>query len=402
MAAIGKEKDKNPTVKSDMFPRFKRELDYTKEAVNKRCDWLEKMTGTKIKHLRAFSEDPNNTKGNIENLIGMTQVPIGITGPLLIDGDYAKGTFFVPMATTEGALITDYGTGMLLVTKSGGVRVSILSNTIHISPVFLVCNLDKAKELIKWIDANFKNIKAEAEKTTHHGKLLAIKPIIAGRRLILKFCYDSGDAQGLNMINKATEAACTYIQNATKTEYYLRSKYSAVKNVSMSNIYQGYGRAVFAEAVIQKNLLKFFGTTPEAMNKYSTSGMLVSVHSGIVGMTAHIANAIAGIYIACGQDVADVSTSHIGISMCEVTEEGDLYISLYIPNLLVGTVGGGTGLATQKECLNIMDCYGSNKVNKFAEIVTAACLAGELSVLLALVTGVYVEAHEKLGRNKTK
>ncbi len=251
-------KEKRANSKStNIFPRFIRELDYSKEIINKRCDWLEKEAGVKIKHLRSFSQPSESTKGNIENLIGMTQVPVGINGPLLIDGDHAKGAFFVPMATTEGALITDYSIGMLLATRAGGVSASVLSNTIHISPVFFVKNLKEAKELIKWVDLNFTKIKKETEKTTRHGKLLAIMPVIAGRRAVFKFCYDSKDAQGLNMINKATNAACMYISNITKKDFYLRSKFSSVKNTAMSNIHRGYGREVFADCIIPKVMLGF-------------------------------------------------------------------------------------------------------------------------------------------------
>ncbi len=384
------------------FPRFSGDTDYSKKAINARCNWLEKHTGYKLRNLRKFSEDPKQVKGNIENFIGMVKVPVGINGPLLVNGDYAKGVFFVPMATTEGALITDYSTGMLILSKSGGVNVSILGESIHISPVFFVENLAKAKKFIIFIEKNFKKIKRRADSTTNHGKLLRIEPYIAGRRVILKFCYNTGDAQGLNMINKATDKACKYISEVTSKRYYLRSKFSSVKSVSAHNIHHGYGKEIFAECIVSKEILKFLGTTPEDIYNYAASGMLVSSHSGSIGMTAHIANAITAIYIACGQDVADVSTSHIGVTMCEVTGENDLYISLYVPNLLIGTVGGGTGLPTQRECLDIMGCYGTKKVNKFAEIIAASCLAGELSVLVALVTGVYVTAHEKLGRNKNE
>lgn len=117
-------------------------------------------------------------------------------------------------------------------------------------------------------------------------------------------------------------------------------------------------------------------------------------------MSAQIANAVTAVFIACGQDVADVSVSHVGVSMCETTEQGDLYVSTCIPNLFVGTIGGGTNLGTQRECLEIMGCYGADKVNKFAEIIGGVVLAGEINVLTALVSKVYVEAHEKYGRNK--
>jgi hydroxymethylglutaryl-CoA reductase (NADPH) len=383
-----------------IFPRFKRDLDYSHKALNMRCDWLEKKVNTKIKYLRRFSENPENAKGNIENMIGMAQVPVGINGPLLVKGSFAKGNFFVPMATTEGALITDYNTGMTIITKSSGASVKILKDVIHISPVFFVETLDQSQKFIILIKKHYKKIKDAAESTTMHGKLIGIEPYLVGRRVILKFIYNTCDAQGLNMINKATNVACRYISDISNRRYYLRSKFSSVKIVSMNNIHNGYGKAIFTECIISRDILKFFGTTPEEIYNYAVSGMLVSIYSGIIGLTAHIANAIAAIYIACGQDAADVSTSHIGITVCEVTEQKDLYVSLYIPNLLVGTVGGGTGLSTQKECLEIMECYGKGKSGKFAEIIAASCLAGEISVLIALVTGAYVDAHERLGRNK--
>ena len=377
-------------------------LDYTKEFIQKRIDWLSKKMDVKLEHIGNFSEDPENFRGNIENLIGAAQIPIGITGPLLINGEHAKGEFYVPMATTEGAMITDYNAGMRIVTKSGGLNAAVISNKIHISPVFFVKNLWEAEQLMKWVESNFKRIIQEAEGTTKHGKLLEIIPIIAGRRLILKFCYNAQDAHGMNMINKATEAACKFISKETGKKYFLRSRYSSVKTVSASNIFQGYGRAVFADGIIARKNLELFGITPEDIYAQYSSGILASVHSGMVGVTAHIANGLTGIFAACGQDLADISTSHIGVSMCEVTEEKDLYISLYIPNLLIGTVGGGTALATQKECLQIMGCYGSGKADKFAEIIVSACLAGELAVLASLAAGTFVEAHEKFGRNKPK
>ncbi len=381
------------------IPKFTNR-NYEKEFIKKRLKWLSKQINYKLKHIGYFSEDPRNFKGNIENLIGVCQIPIGIAGPLLINGKNAKGYFYIPMATTEGALVATYHQGMRIITKAGGVNASILSGQIHISPVFFVEGLSDAQRFIKWVNSNFSFIKQEAEKTTDHGKLLKINSIIMGRRVVLKFIYNTQDAQGMNMINVATETACKYIMERTEKRFYLRSKFSSVKVASFSNIHRGYGKEVFVDCIIPREIIKIFKTTPEKLYDYYTSCLLVNTHASTLGMTAHIANGITAIYIACGQDVADVSTSHIGISMCELTEKKDLYISLYIPNLLVGTIGGGTGLGTQKECLNILGCYGGGKVNKLAEIITAASLAGELSVLIAVVNGTFVPAHQRLGRNK--
>jgi len=384
------------------IPKFGK-AEYEKESIEERREWVSKVTGCELKHIGCYSEDSRNMKGNIENLIGVCQIPLGIAGPLLIKGDYANGYFYVPMATTEGALVLVYHMGMKLITLSGGARVKVIKDNVHISPMFYVKDLVDAEEFIGWIRENTLLIKKEAEATTKHGKLLAIDPFLMGRRVILKLSFFTEDAHGLNMINKACEAACEFIKKETRRKYILRSHFSSIKSVSTNNIHIGQAKCVFAEFTLPKRVLKrFFNITPEEVEKYFISTLLASTYAGRISEDAQIANGIAAIFIACGQDVADVSVSHIGRSMCEVTEEGDLYVSTYIPNLFVGTVGGGTGLSTQRECLEILGCYGSGKAKKFTEIVAASILAGEIAVLLALVSGNYVEAHERHGRNKPK
>ncbi|MBF0479396.1 MAG: 3-hydroxy-3-methylglutaryl-CoA reductase, partial [Candidatus Omnitrophica bacterium] len=165
---------------------------------------------------------------------------------------------------------------------------------------------------------------------------------------------------------RATEAACKYISKKTNKKYCLRSHYSSIKGASSNIIHQGQAKAIFADIIIPKKILaKYLRVTPEETAAYYMSSLVTAVYANRLGHSAHIANGITAIFIACGQDVADVSVSHIGISSAEVTETGDLYVSTLIPNLFVGTVGGGTGLGTQKECLQILDCYGKNKVKKF-------------------------------------
>lgn len=204
------------------------------------------------------------------------------------------------------------------------------------------------------------------------------------------------------MINKATDSACKWIAAKKRKKYIIRSNFSSIKKVSAHNMIKGYGKALFAEVNIPREKLESFGTTPEAIYKHYMSSLLAGTYAGMVGANCHVANGITAVYIACGQDVADISTSHVGTTGCEINEKGGLYVSLYIPNLLVGTVGGGVSLGTQRECLEIIGCYGANKVNKFAEIVVSLALAGEVAVALALATGTYVEAHEKYGRNRPK
>ncbi|MCX5727038.1 MAG: hydroxymethylglutaryl-CoA reductase [Candidatus Saganbacteria bacterium] len=374
--------------------------EYSKDEINKRIQNLEQKIGFKLKHIPNFIEPTKNYCGNVEKLIGTVQIPVGITGPIKINGEHAQGDFYVPFATLEGAIVTTYNAGMHVLTKSGGVTTKVLGEDVHISPLFLVNNLRDAEAFIEWIDKNLSAIKKEAEITTKHGKLKKISPFIMGRRVVLKFSYDSADAQGLNMVNVATEKACQFISERTHKKYFIRSNYSSIKKFSTHNIALGYGKAVFAEAVIPEKNLRLLRVTPQEMFQQFISCYYVSSHAGMIGINAQITNGLTAIFLACGQDPADISTAHVGYGMCEITEEGDLYVCNYLPNLLIGTVGGGTGLAAQRECLEIMDCYGNGKVKKLAEIIAATTLAGEVATTAAIANGTFVQAHANFGRNK--
>jgi len=379
-----------------------RNKDYNSDYVKKRREWLENKTGVNLPHLSSYSIKEEDFRGNIENFIGVCQVPVGIAGPLKINGEEAKGNYYVPLATTEGALVLTYHRGMRVLTRSGGADVRVLDEEIHIAPAFYVDDLKDAERFVKWLKTNFKKIKKVAESTTSHGKLMKIDPIILGRRVIAKFSYNTADAQGLNMVNKACLKACEFIEAETRKEYMLRSNYSAIKKASNNIFHLGQGKAVFADITIPRDTMRLFGVTPGETARYFNSTLLSTTQAGTLGGNAHIANGIAALFIACGQDVADVSVSHVGISMCEKTPDDSLYVSVYIPNVFIGTVGGGTGLGTQKECLEILGCYGSGKAKKFAEIVGATVLAGEIAVLAALTGRTYVKAHEKYGRNRPR
>lgn len=391
---------KAPSKTSSKVPHNTR-YDYDEKFIQERRAWLEEKTETKLKHVGHYSFPTEELKGNIEQFIGVAQVPIGITGPLKITGEHAQGEYYVPLATTEGALVMTYNRGMRVLSEAGGVRCWIDSDEIHISPSFPVEPYE-GHSFISWVQRHFHILKEKAEETTQHGKLLKIEPFLIGDRVVLKFVFYTADAHGLNMINKATEAACKYIQAETGKPFYQRSNFSSVKKASPENIHKGYGKSVFAEAVIPAKVLKLIQVTPQQMFDYYYSGLYSSFQAGVQGVNGHTANGIAAIFLACGQDIADVAMSHVGSFFCSITKEGDLRVNLQMPNILVGTVGGGTALGTQKECLELLGCYGAGKAKKFAEIVTATALAGELTVISAVITGTYVQAHEKYGRNKPK
>jgi hydroxymethylglutaryl-CoA reductase (NADPH) len=388
------------------IPKTKQQNDYSKEVIINRIKWLEEKTNVKLFHITQFSEDPEKFKGNIENLIGCAQIPIGIAGPLKVVGEYANGEFYIPMATTEGALLTSYQTGMRIVTKAGGVKVKILKDEMHISPVFVFNSLNEIDKFAKWIDDNLHQIKKEAEETTRFGKLLEIEKIIIPKRIFLRFVYNTADAMGMNMINFATDQACkfilkNYVYKNEIEKFFIRPGFSSDKKVSFFNIFKGFGKAVFAEVIVPKEVLRLLKISSEDFFEYYKSFISGNIYTGMVYMNGQISNAIASIFIACGQDVAHTINSAIGISSCEVTKEKNLYFSTYLPNLLVGTVGGGTNLATQRECLEILDCYGIGKSKKFAEIVAATVLTGDLSIGAAIINGSFIEGHKKLGRKNS-
>lgn len=389
-----------PLHRDDLPPRYK-EFDFAPQFVQARREWLTRKTSVPLDHIALMSEPTQNLQGNIENLIGVTHVPLGIAGPIRVNGEDAKGLFYVPMATTEGAITYTYTRGMHLVSLAGGANTRMVRNELHISPIFVFENLEAAQTFTVWLGNHFEQIKSEAEKTTRHGRLLRLDPYIFDRSVAVKFCYATGDAMGLNMINIATEAACQWIvPQVHPEEFFLRSNFSSVKKVSAHNYaVAGFGKTIMADVTIPRALLKrLFRVSPETMARYCHLSFVSSAHAGMVGMNGHSANGLTAVFIACGQDVANVVDSQASVSSCEVTKQGDLYVSVKIPNLVVGTVGGGMDLGSQRECLEILGCYGTGKVRKFSEILTATVLAGEIAVAAAICTGTFVSAHKKYGR----
>ncbi len=375
--------------------------DYEEKNIRNRVKWLKKMTNTKLKSILDFSESTTHMRGNIENLIGVAKIPIGLCGPIKINGEYAKGYFLIPLATTEGVLVTSYHKGMIVLSKSDGVSTKIIRDEIHISPVFKLYSSHKKKNFCIWIKSNFKKIKKEAESTTKHGKLLYIETNSIDNLVILRFVYNTADAMGMNMINKATLTAVEYISKNTKIkDYFIRSNFSSDKKPCLENLKRGYGKSVLATAIVKKKYLELLQTTPRQIYEYYRTIEKISQKCKMIGMNGQFANGLAALFIACGQDIASVANSALGISGCNITKNDDLQVYLYLPNLVIGTVGGGTGLSTQKECLSILECYGKNKAKKLAEIAAATLLAGELSIAASVAGGTFVRTHERLGRNR--
>ncbi len=350
-----------------------------------------------------YSFDPAKLPGNIENFTGVAQVPIGIAGPLLINGEHAQGEFYVPLATTEGSLVSSYNRGMRLLTESGGVKTTVVDDAMQRAPVFVCADALQAREFGRWVEENLSAIRGAAEATTRIGKLRNIQQFAVGPLRYLRFNFTTGDAAGQNMTGKATYAACEWIKHnhPLHPEYFLSGNIDTDKKHSQLNMLLGRGKRVVAEAVLRGDILQqLMHITAADLDSTRDIQMAGAFLAGSSNNGAHAANALAALFIATGQDAANIAESHAAITYTRVLPNGDFYWSITLPSLIVATYGGGTGLATQKECLEMLGCYGKGKVNKFAEICAAVVLAGETSLASAMLHGDWVTAHEKFGRNR--
>ena len=388
-----------PTIK---IPRDNLD-DYSPEVIQQRQRFVEEFTGKKLEHIPHYSFDPHRVMGNTESFTGIAQVPLGFAGPLTVHGEHAQGDFLIPLATAEGTLVASYNRGMKILNLCGGVKVSVIGDAMQRAPVFVFEDARAAREFVGWVQANLTQIRDEAEATSSVAKLQYIDPYMAGKFAFLRFNFTTGDAAGQNMVGRATFAACSWILDNYDgiQHFYLESNLATDKKASQVNIMHTRGKRVTAEAVIKKNVLvQHMRVQPDALFYHYNVANIGAILSGANNNGLHSANGITAMFIATGQDVANVSESSAGILYTELTPEQDLYMALTIPSLIVATFGGGTGLATQRECLELLGCYGKGQVLKLAEIVAAVALAGEISLASAISSSDWVSSHERYGRNR--
>ena len=379
------------------------ENDYTREAARARRDFLREQTGAELEHVAQFSFDPSSLPGNVEQFLGVAQVPIGVAGPLLVDGEHARGEYYVPLATAEGTLVASYNRGMKLLREAGGVTTTVVDDAMQRAPAFVFDSAREARAFGNWLQEHFEEIKRAAESTTRSGQLRDIEQYSASRILFTRFNYTTGDAAGQNLTGKATQAACAWIiaNQPTVRHYYLESNFATDKKSSQVNMLHTRGKRVVAEATIPSELIeRHMHISSAEMFRARQVSNLGGFMSGVNNNGAHSANGITALFIATGQDVANVAESSAAFVFAELGPCGEYYYSVTIPSLIVATYGGGTGLATQRECLELLGCYGSGNVRKFAEIVAATVLCGELSLGSAVVAEEWVNAHDLYGRNR--
>lgn len=380
-----------------------REDDYSPGAAAKRREFAGEMSGASLDHVSRFSLPPESLPGNIEHFIGAAQVPIGLAGPLLVNGEHAQGEFYVPMATTEGTLVASYNRGMKMLRAVGGVKVTVVDDAMQRAPAFIFDSAREARDFIGWLDDHLEEVRDRAEATTGTGKLRDIERYVAGRFAYTRFNYTTGDAAGQNMTGKATWAACEWIksENPAVNDYMLEAQLATDKKHSQINTLHTRGKRVIAEAVIPNEAFtEYMNVTSRQVFQARQISSLGGFLSGTAANAAHPANGIAAIFIATGQDAANVAESHAAVAYAELREDDDYYYSITLPSLIVATHGGGTGLATQRECLELLGCSGTGKAHKLAEIVGATVLCGELSLGAAVVADEWVSSHDRLGRNR--
>lgn len=371
-----------------------------------RLKFLNEQTGHSFHYLNGESAftDLSQLEGNIENYIGMTMVPTGVIGPLRVTGTAANDDYYIPLATSEGALVASYHRGAKATRLSGGITSVCLVDGVQRSPVFRFADVSGAVSFLAFAYSRREQMDEIVRAHSRHAVLSDLRANIEGNHLILTFEYQTGDAAGQNMVTICTNAICTALVPEAPEKplaWYIEGNYSGDKKATALSFTSVRGKKVTAECVLSRMVVeKVLKTTPEAMADYWQSSTIGVIQSGAIGAQGHVANGLTALFLATGQDAACVAEAATGITRMQLTAEGNLYTSVTLPNLIVGTVGGGTALPTQRECLALMQCAGTGNARKFAEICAAVALSGEISIAAALSAGHFASAHEKLGRKK--
>lgn len=387
---------------TDRIPRDA-EDDYSGEMLAARRRFAESKSSATLDHVSRTSIPPSVLPGNIEGAMGAAQVPIGLAGPLLVRGEHVDGEVYVPLATTEGTLVASYARGMRVAREAGGIKTTVVERYMQRAPVFHCADARAARDLGAWLSEHEDGVRAAAESTTSVGKLAFVQRFVVGPKLYTRFNYTTGDAAGQNMSGKATLAACEWVrdQHPDSPPFTLSGAIDTDKKHSHMNTLHSRGARVVAEMVLPDALARErFRVDTRTMFRTRQVSNAGGMLAGTVNNGMHAANGLTALFIATGQDVANVAESHAAILYVDLAENGDLYWSITLPSLIVATHGGGTGLPTQAECLELMGCRGTGKVTRLAEICAATVLAGELSLAAAVLAGDWVTSHDRLGRNR--
>lgn len=387
----------------DSIPRSKDD-DYADDIVAQRRALCEAAAGRELPFLAGSPVPASEARGNIENFVGYAQVPIGIAGPLTVDTSLGERTVLVPMATNEGAMVASYSRGMRLFAAGAPPRARVFQHGLTQNPVLVYADAERATAAAALATEALDDLRAITARGTSHGSLLEVRPRLLGRRLILGLVFGTGDAIGINMAARATQACAEEFARRSGAESFFVHGQDVEKRANSRALAEGRGRSVVCDVTVKREALaELARATPEQLVEIQNTYRLGFAHLGTHNWAVQTANGLAAVLIACGQDAAYVTECATGFLEFETTpgaEGGDLYACLILPSLLLGTVGGGSGKGTAAECLDILGCRGSGKADLLAEILGATLLAGDLSLMAAFCSHEFVAAHERLGRNR--
>ncbi len=374
------------------------------EELKTKTEGLLDLLGIELKYINGKQplNHDDSLHGSIENFIGYTQIPIGIAGPITVKGSQSSQTHLVPMATTEGALVASYNRGLKACNLSGGITAIAVDQAVQRSPYFKFPSIELALKFVEWVSTQKSKFQSIVSQSSRHAVLMELSHSHEGNAVNLTMAYETGGAAGQNMTTIATAMICQYILEGCPVkpvEFYIEGNFSGDKKGNLRALSSTRGKKVVSEVTLPESVVReVLKTSPRKMHQFWQAGTLSGIQIGAVGNYGHISNALTAIFLACGQDVATVSEAAVGIVRMELTKDGGLYASLTCPNLIVGTVGGGTALPTQKEALALMGCSRPEDAIKFAEVCCATALAGELSIGAAITAGHFTQAHQQLGR----
>lgn len=382
--------------------------EYSEVARQARLEFLRSETGVALDCVGTISFDSERVIHNTEALIGSVEVPVGIAGPLKINGLFALGEFYAPLATTEGALVASVSRGAAALTLAGGVNAAFLGQRMMRVPYFELQTLCEALRFRAFVIDQLPSLQAQVKPLTQHGTLIAVEPQLIGRIVHVHFMFETGDAAGQNMVTTITWVLSQWLRaqfhlhtGHVIKHFMIESNLSSDKKASFQSFIQGRGCRVVADCVLSEAVVRqVLRTTPQGIVRCYQRGVSGAIAAGMLGINFNIANAIAALFTATGQDIASVHESAIGHLHLELDADGSLYAALVLPSLIIGTVGGGTGLPQQRECLDLLGCAGMGGKSKLAEIIAGFCLGLEISLGAALAADEFASAHEKLGRNR--
>lgn len=389
------------------LPKIPARGQYTERARLERLEWIRRLSGAALAAFEETRLNPERLTSNIENMIGAVEVPVGIAGPLLFRGQHVQGMMYAPMATTEGALVASATRGATAISRSGGVTTRVTGQRMMRVPLFAFTTVDAAFLFASWVWDHIPELRDQTRLVSRHAKLVSVEPVILGNVVHVYFTYETGDAAGQNMTTACTWHACLWMmqQMASFKEvvfenFIVEANMSGDKKVTFQSFTAGRGTRVVADCLLDGQVMEqVLKITPEKLAACHAGVLSGATRVGMVGYNVNIANIIASIFTATGQDIACVHECSVG-QLHMTLVPGGLRASVVLPALIVGTVGGGTHLPGQRAALEMIGCHGGGKVERLAEIIAGFCLALDISTLSAIASGEFATAHERLGRNR--